>query len=258
MCFFNSQNRRAFEIARRYGRVMDAVEMAEEILREQGLTPGPSPNEEGSGEVVQKAFLHPECFIVTRDERLMRAKWGLIPFWVRDLDKVESIRNMTANARSETVFTQASFRHAIWKRRCLVPSTGFFEYHYLTPGSSTSPPAPPHRGGGKEKEEVVPYRIFLRDEEVFSLAGMFEEWKHPETKEIIRTFSVVTVAGNELCSFIHNGGRNPGRMPGIIPLEEESRWLDPGLTEKEILGLLRPYGGAMEAVEMEKDYLRRA
>jgi hypothetical protein len=47
---------------------------------------------------------------------------------------------------------------------------------------------------------------------------MYEEWRYPETKETIRTFSVLTVPANELC---HNGGRNPGRMSAILPPEKE-------------------------------------
>jgi hypothetical protein len=65
----------------------------------------------------------------------------------------------------------------------------------------------------------LPY--FFRDTEIFSLAGMYEEWRHPDTKETIRTFSVLTVPANELCALIHNGGRNPGRMPAILPPEKE-------------------------------------
>ena len=91
MCFFNSQNKRALEIAMRYGRRTDIVEMAAEIIEEQK---------------VQKAFMHPDCLIVGRNVELMTAKWGLIPFWVHEIKQAESIRNMTANARAETAFTQ--------------------------------------------------------------------------------------------------------------------------------------------------------
>ena len=35
MCFFNSQSKRALEIAKRYGRMTDAVEAARLIIEEQ-------------------------------------------------------------------------------------------------------------------------------------------------------------------------------------------------------------------------------
>jgi putative SOS response-associated peptidase YedK len=212
------------EIARRYGRQPGIVKMAEKIIQEQKII---------------KAYQHPDCLIVTHNVELQTAKWGLIPFWVREVEKVESIRNMTANAKAETAFELPSFREAIKKRRCLIPSTGYFEYHH-------------------EGKEAIPYRIFLQDTEIFSLAGMYEEWRHPDTKETIRTFSVLTVPANELCANIHNGGRNPGRMPAILPPEKEKTWLLQDLTKEEVNRLLIPYDSSrMDACALEKDYLKR-
>jgi len=189
---------------------------------------------------VQKAFMRPDCLIVTREEALQAAKWGLIPFWVRDVKQADNIRKITANAKAETVFALSSFREAIKKRRCLIPSTGFFEYHH-------------------EGKEAIPYRIFLREADVFSLAGLYEEWRNPETKEMTRTFSVITVPANVLCGFIHNGGRNQGRMPAILPIEDEEKWLEPGLRDEGIRELLRPFDTAlMDACVLEKEYLRSA
>ena len=237
MCFFNSQNKRALAIAKRYGRQSDIVEIAKEILEEQRQA---EEIEETGTHFVQKAFLHPDCYVVTHDEQLQTAKWGLIPFWVREVEKAESIRKMTANAKAETAASLPSFREAIKRRRCLIPSTGFYEYHH-------------------EGKEAIPYRISLRDTDIFSLAGVYDEWRHPATKELIRTFAVLTVPANELCGFIHNGGRNPRRMPGILTAADEMTWLRPDLTDDDIRGLLRPYDSvSMDAVVLEKDFLRRA
>ena len=94
---------------------------------------------------------------------------------------------------------------------------------------------------------------------MFSLAGVYDEWRHPDTKETVRTFSVLTVPANELCGFIHNGGRNPGRMPAILSAADEKRWFTAGLSEGEISRLLAPYDtAAMDACELDRDYLRRA
>jgi len=225
MCFFNAQNKRALTIANRYGRRSDIIEMAREIIEEQK---------------VQKAFLHPECYIVTNNEQLQSAEWGLIPFWVRDAQKAKIIRKTTANAKAETAFTLPSFREAIKKRRCLIPSTGFYEYHH-------------------EGKEAIPYQIILRDTELFSLAGIYENWQNPDTKEIKRTFSVLTVPANALCMFIHNGGSNPGRMPAILTREDEAQWINPNMNEAGIKALLRPYESTlMDARALEKDFLRRA
>jgi len=50
--------------------------------------------------------------------------WGLIPYWAED----PSIGSRLINARSETVATKPSFRSAFKHRRCLIPTTGFFEW----------------------------------------------------------------------------------------------------------------------------------
>lgn len=226
MCFFNSQSKRALDIAKRYGRMMDAVEMAKVVIEEQ--------------QQVQKAFLHADSLIVTKSENLMWAKWGLIPFWVRDVARAENIRNSTANAKAETVRNLPSFREAIKRRRCIIPSTGYFEYHY-------------------EGTEAIPYKVFLRDTDVFALAGLYEEWKNTETKMVVRTFAVLTVTANEVCRFIHNGGRNPGRMPVILPEKDIENWLNPELKDKDVDQLLQPFdSGAMDYEVLDKDYLRRA
>ena len=82
---------------------------------------------------------------------------------MRDVKQAESIRNMTANAREETVFTQVAFREAIRRWRCLVPSTGFYEYHHSDDGAA-------------------PFRIYLQEMEIFSLAGVFNEWVNPASR----------------------------------------------------------------------------
>jgi putative SOS response-associated peptidase YedK len=51
------------------------------------------------------------------------ARWGLIPFWMKEKPKVPHI-----NARAETVDKLPMFREAFAKRRCLIPATGFYEW----------------------------------------------------------------------------------------------------------------------------------
>ena len=75
---------------------------------------------------------------------LAMARWGLIPFWMKEKPKVPHI-----NARAETVHKLPLFREAFAKRRCLIPATGFFEWQAAptasSPGGScarTSSPSP--------------------------------------------------------------------------------------------------------------------
>lgn len=139
-------------------------------------------------------------------------RWGLIPFWAKDI----AIGNKLINARSETITEKASFKNAFRRRRCLVPADAFYEWK--TP---------------EAKKGKIPYRIFLTTQPVFSMAGIWEQWKNPEG-ETIHSFSVITTSPNELMAEIHN------RMPVILNSQEEKIWLQ-STDQDELLGLLRPY-----------------
>src|SRR5690606_6459845 len=51
-------------------------------------------------------------------------KWGLIPSWAKEA----KIGSGMINARAETVAEKPAFRTAFKRRRCLIPTTGFYEW----------------------------------------------------------------------------------------------------------------------------------
>src|SRR5262245_26004316 len=51
------------------------------------------------------------------------------------------------------------------------------------------------------------------------LAGLWENWRNPNTDEWERTFAVITVSSNELVGQIYN------RMPAILKPQSYGRWL---------------------------------
>jgi len=224
MCFYNSNSKRALALAARYGRKTDLIEIVQEIIDEQYKI---------------TAFTHPDCPIITSHPDIQPAKWGLIPAWVKTNDEALKIKKMTLNARSETVFNMPSFRVSILSKRCLIPSTGYFEFH--------------HAG-----KEVTPYYLFVRDEAIFSLGGLFDVWQNPSTHEIVQTFTVMTTVANDLCAQIHNGGKSPFRMPLIISREKEELWLDQTLQSNDIRQFFRPFeADRMDAYPIAKDFLKR-
>jgi len=225
MCFTTANSKRALVLANRFGRKTDVIEIAKEILEEQYRI---------------SAFAHPPCPIITNSPSIEVARWGLIPPWTRTPEEAQRIRKMTLNARSETIFDLPSFRLSIYARRCLFPATGYFEYH--------------HQG-----KSTIPYYIFLKEEEIFSIGGMYEVWGNPVTKETIQTFTILTVPANELCARIHNGGKNPFRMPLIISKEDEEYWLDPSLQQTDIQQFFQPYDtNQMDAYPVSKDFLKKS
>src|SRR5580693_6427301 len=64
-----------------------------------------------------------------REILLMR--WGLIPFFTRQLAEVKGAS--TINARAENVAKGATWREPFKKRRCLVPADAFYEWKRIDP-----------------------------------------------------------------------------------------------------------------------------
>lgn len=147
---------------------------------------------------------------------LSRYRWGLIPFWAKDA----SIGNRLINARGETIASKPAFKNAFKRRRCLVPADAFYEW--LKPDK------------GKLK---IPFRIVLKNQPVFSMAGIWEEWKDP-AGEPVRSFSIITTSPNALMAEIHD------RMPVILPKEREEIWLN-ATDEAELQEMLKPFPAAL-------------
>ena len=57
-----------------------------------------------------------------RSFALMR--WGLLPSWVKDPKTFP----LLINARGESVLDKPAFRNAMRRRRCLIPTDGFYEW----------------------------------------------------------------------------------------------------------------------------------
>src|ERR1700753_3087145 len=51
-------------------------------------------------------------------------RWGLLPSWVKDPKTFP----LLINARGESVLEKPAFRNAIRRRRCLIPTDGFYEW----------------------------------------------------------------------------------------------------------------------------------
>ncbi|MEI6764723.1 MAG: SOS response-associated peptidase [Bacteroidota bacterium] len=136
-------------------------------------------------------------------------RWGLVPFWAKDI----SIGNKLINTRAETILEKPSFKSSFKRRRCLVPADGFYEW--------------------KKEKIKVPHRIMLRSGEPFAMAGIWDSWMDAAGNEL-RTFSIITTTPNELMTGIHN------RMPVILAREAEKKWLEE-TDERALLELLKPY-----------------
>lgn len=221
MCFHNSMSAKAIKLAARYGRKSDIVEIYQDILGEQYHV---------------NAFNFPKYPIITQSDEVQVFNWGLIPFWTKNEKSADEIKRMTLNARADTVFEKPSFREPIMKKRCIVPSTGYIEWR--------------HEGTKK-----IPYYIYLKDEPIFSMAGIYDRWLDKETGEERDTFSIITTGTNPLTDYIHN---TKHRMPAILSKEDEEKWLNPSLPKEEIESMLTPFDAdKMDAYIIESDFIKK-
>ena len=122
-------------------------------------------------------------------------RWGLVPFWAKDL----KVGFANINAKAEGIEDRPAIREAFQRRRCLVPVDNFYEWKKT--------------GAGKQ-----PYAIALADGRLMALAGLWETWRSP-AGERVRSFAIITTVPNELCAELHN------RMPVVLKPEGWPVWL---------------------------------
>lgn len=145
---------------------------------------------------------------------LDRLRWGLVPIWAKDRKGAAKL----INARGETVATTATFQDAFTKRRCLIPADGFYEWQKL------------------DEKTKQPVAIVPLDNPMFAFAGLWERWRDPATKEIVRSCTIITTAANELMAPIHN------RMPVILDAKDWTQWLgEADVVPEELQAMLKPF-----------------
>jgi len=184
------------------------------------------------------AFTLPDCPVICSDESgvIKLYKWGLIPSWSRDENYAREIRMKTFNAKSETLTEKASYRHLVKTRKCLVLTSGFYEW----------------QARGKEKQ---PYFIQVKDTDAIALAGLYDSWINRKTGEILHTFTIITTRANPMLEKIHNTKK---RMPVILNQDDEEAWIDPRLPLEKTLSYLQPFDDRlMVAEEVDKQLFRR-
>src|SRR5207302_9910885 len=147
-----------------------------------------------------------------RQRSLDVMRWGLVPFWAKDI----KVGFANINAKAEGIENKPAFREAFRQRRCLVPVDSFYEWKKVD--------------GGKQ-----PYAIALKSRGLMALAGLWENWRSP-AGERIRSFAIITTKPNELCAELHN------RMPVVLKPEAWPAWLGEQPADvPQLKALLAPY-----------------
>lgn len=149
--------------------------------------------------------------VITNTEpgKVQLFKWGLIPSWAKDTQSAYKL----INSRSETISEKPAFRNAFRQQRCLIPANAFYEWK---------------KGTAKQ-----PYRIWVKTNDIFAMAGIWEQWKMPDN-EMLWSFSIITTKANKLIEGLHE------RMPVILEPENEQVWLH-AENDRQLMDLLVPF-----------------
>ncbi len=138
--------------------------------------------------------------------------WGTSPEWSKNKTLSEKIINI----RVESVLEKPVLRKGMMKGRCLIPADGFYAWKKVG------------------KKTAIPYRLVTNDQELFSFAGMWEEFEDTDGNEF-HTFSIITTPSDGIVATIHE------RMPVILTQDNEKIWLDNHSTEGDLMQVLMPY-----------------
>lgn len=142
-------------------------------------------------------------------EEVTTARWGLVPSW----SKEEKSPYSMINARSETLLEKPAYKRLVKNRRCLVIADSFYEWK-------------------KTDGKKAPYRIMLKNNDLFAFAGLWDVWEKEGKK--ITSCTIITTSPNKLMASIHD------RMPVILSQEKERTWLNDELDD-DLLKLLQPF-----------------
>ena len=135
-------------------------------------------------------------------------RWGLIPSWAKEAN----IGYKMINARRETLHEKPAFSRLLERRRCLIPTNGFFEW----------------KPDDKAKEPVY---IHLPDRAIMTFAGLWDRWASPDGQDVF-SYSIITTEADESMSHWHH------RMPVMLPTSRHKDWLNNDISVRDHLDML--------------------
>ena len=160
-----------------------------------------------------------------RERMIALMRWGLVPHWAGRSEKKPPLM---INARLESLQAKQVFRDALERKRCLVPTDGFFEW--VRAQGTKAPPKP--------------FYFHPRGRYVSAFAGLWARSTDGDGNEL-HSFTIITARANDLVRPIHD------RMPIVLAPGCYDAWLDPavdGEAARELLGEPAPEDWTREPV----------
>lgn len=194
-----------FVVARTVGEIQTIFE-ADEII---GELPGISYNVAPTQPIV---IIVDRAFEKTPDgspigelsRELHAARWGLVPRWAKSPTEHAPL----INGRIETILEKPSFKDSVVRRRCVIPASGYYEWHVAADGTKQ------------------PFYISAGPDGMFGLAGLYEWWADPDKdpKDPARwLLSATTLTKHTAPELAHIHDRNPV----LLSPDTFDAWIDP-------------------------------
>lgn len=124
-------------------------------------------------------------------------RWGLVPNWWQL--GIEPTNPAAFNTHVDTVATISFFRCSFQRRHCLIPASGYYQWQDTPDGRQ-------------------PYYFTRRDGCVMTIAGLWDEWRHPDTQQLTRSCTMMIGASNKFAEV-------RGQMPVILEPGQFAAWL---------------------------------
>ena len=139
---------------------------------------------------------------------LRQMRWWLTPSWA---DGSAARYNMF-NAKSETLRSSRAYREPFKKRRCVIPTSGYYEWI-------------------KEGDQKYPYYLTPAKEFGFAFAGLWDSWHNKNLT--IESCTIVTAAAPQPMRKFHH------RIPVHLTVQQCHEWVRNGTQLSELEEILR-------------------
>ncbi|MEY4450284.1 MAG: hypothetical protein RLZZ304_659 [Actinomycetota bacterium] len=221
-----------FVVAKSVGEILTIFEVDEVIGEQPGVSFNVAPTQPISI-IVDRAFekdadgaplgeLHRE---------IHSARWGLVPRWSKDGPTGAPL----VNGRIETILEKPSFKDSVIRRRCVIPASGYYEWHVDADGNKQ------------------PFYINAGSDGMFALAGLYEWWRDPSKPEgdparWLLSATTLTKASAPELAHIHD------RNPVLLTPESLEAWIDPHIEGDQ--DLLDAVAGESDVVASEAEFFK--
>jgi putative SOS response-associated peptidase YedK len=143
-----------------------------------------------------------EAWVITADEpeKLQQMHFGLVAWYSKEC----RMERDTFNAKKENLLSSTLWEPLMVNhKRCIVITTGFTEPQAI------------------DENRTKHWKFTVKDRPVFSIAGLWSEWRHPINGSVYRSFAMITTLANDQVAEVH--GKN--RMPVALTKQQEQLWL---------------------------------